>query len=181
MDSFVWLLILGCAVLLFSLLSVNLSVPESCTEEARLCPDSSSVTRNRFLNCSFSPCPHMNLIKYCTTDILSVEESGTKIKTSPLGGGFTVYEPGNVTQCPVSSDNVTSECTKYESLNWTSTINCTFVTSELVYECPTNYYEFKNYKWITCKPPVPANFTNYCLPDYLLWIKTNCEIDMINT
>lgn len=31
--------------------------PVACTEEARLCPDGSSVARNPALNCEFDPCP----------------------------------------------------------------------------------------------------------------------------
>jgi len=32
--------------------------PIACTEEARLCPDGTNVTRNPDLNCEFNPCPN---------------------------------------------------------------------------------------------------------------------------
>ncbi len=34
--------------------------PIACTEEAKICPDGSSVVRNPSLNCEFNPCPEAN-------------------------------------------------------------------------------------------------------------------------
>ena len=62
-------LFLGVLVIL-GLMIVGCAGPKACTEDARVCPDGTSVARNPDLNCEFNPCPE-------------VEEGMTKVAVSP--------------------------------------------------------------------------------------------------
>lgn len=50
-------ILLICLLALAIALSGCIEEPIACTEEARLCPNGTSVARNPALNCEFNPCP----------------------------------------------------------------------------------------------------------------------------
>ncbi len=177
MNMFVLLLLLGSFLLFISVMNAN-STMQRCTEETKLCPDGTVLSRDPFNNCTFPSCPHSDLFPYCTKNVVKVEQSGDNIRTisSLLGGGFTVYSPSNVTHCPVVSPQAMSiQCRKFLSLNWSVSINCSLVNSSLAYKCPSDYNELQGYKWINC-----SNRPEYCTPRLKQWIAYNCGIDFVS-
>lgn len=179
MGSFESALIVGVVMLFISLIITNEGLPAACTMEAKICPDGSEVGRDALANCEFFPCPNMDLVPYCTKDVLAVEKSSDYIRTvsSLLGGGFIAYSKDNITHCPVVSPLHTSnECKDLSELNWTG-IQCTNIDANYTYQCPFNYFQSRDYKWINCEF---AEFNKYCNPRYSQWINLNCGVDVIN-
>ncbi|HLE05855.1 MAG TPA: hypothetical protein VI790_00730 [Candidatus Nanoarchaeia archaeon] len=179
MGSFESALIIGVLLLFISLIITNEGLPAACTMDAKICPDGSEVGRDALDKCEFFACPNMDLVPYCTKDVLAVEKSGeyTKTTSSLLGGGFTVYSENNITRCPVVSPLHTSaECKDLIELNWTG-IQCVNIDVNYTYQCPFNYFQSRDYKWINCEF---AEFNKYCNTPYAQWIRLNCDVDVIN-
>ncbi|MBD3312399.1 hypothetical protein GF352_03030 [archaeon] len=175
MSGFSFFLLLGVALLFLSVFFVNLGTPVSCLNDTRLCPDGSTVGRDRLNNCEFYECPNTEFVPYCSTGVISVERSGDFVKT--VNSGFTVYED-NVTHCPdTSPGNMTTRCRTFIFMEWEPLINCSKVVSNLTFSCPQEYFEQGDYKWINCEF---EEFSDYCEPRYKQWISYNCPgIDII--
>ena len=159
-------MIFGIGLLFISLIVANAGVIDACPEDAMLCPDGTVLARDPGLDCEFPECPNLDLLPYCTENVVVVEKSGDYIKTvgSLLGAGFTVYD-ANVTHCPVvGPDYITPECNDFMNLEWNQTVNCSNVVDFEVYACPTDYNVIEGEKWISCEEPVVPKFTDYCQP-----------------
>lgn len=177
MSSFTFFLVLGVVLLFLSVFFVNMGAPQACPEDAKVCPDGSTVGRDPLNNCEFYECPNTELVPYCSEGIVSVERSGDFIRT--LNNGFTVYGD-EVTHCPdTSPSNASTRCRTFSFMDWESVINCSsLIPTASVYSCPADYFEQSGYKWINCEF---EEFSGYCEPSYRQWITHNCpEIDIIN-
>jgi len=178
MGNFELLMLLGVGLLFISLIFVNEGLPQACTEEALLCPDGSAVGRTG-PKCEFPACPNLELLPYCSENIVQVDVLDDYIRTvsSLPGAGFSVYYAGNATSCPVVAlGYMTPECRAFLNMEWNTTIECSSV-DYWSYNCPTDYFELEDYKWINCEPNLFENFTDYCRSSFRQWIELNCDID----
>jgi hypothetical protein len=120
----------------------NTSIP--CTEEARVCPDGTVVTRTG-PHCEFPACP---IITQAVTPS-PIICGGIRGLTCP-GEYYCLYEK--------KYPDATGVCVKVGSP--------ATPTTPAGYKCPTTSY-------VDCMP-TPDKTKPECAPQYLLWAKDNC-------
>lgn len=154
----------------FLLILTALMTKTECDQNPIVCPDGTIINADPLNDCQLPKCPNIELIPYCTTGVISVQESNNLIRT--VFNNKSIIYGKQVIEC--LNESINNECLNYERLNWEG-INCSQLIKPEAFKCPTEYNKLGNYSWINCTQK-PA----YCEPKLAQWVTHNCGIEIIN-